>query len=141
MELYNKRARNLCIRILKKGLVYLIKFRYTLIEGALSINRALKKLYYKHAKELDEQQAGKHMEAVFSGGYSLEEMELFMQLRGGKNFMQTEEIDNAEYTGYLVLDNDNIIVRVERSKVTKETYCYVYADSNSDDYTAKFKID
>lgn len=81
------------------------------------------------------------MEAVFSGGYSLEEMELFMQLRGGKNFMQIEEINNAEYTGYLVLDNDNIIVRVERSKVTKETYCYVYADSNSDDYTAKFKID
>nr|DAI05836.1 MAG TPA: hypothetical protein [Herelleviridae sp.] len=55
--------------------------------------------------------------------------------------MQIEEINNAEYTGYLVLDNDNIIVRVERSKVTKETYCYVYADSNSDDYTAKFKID
>lgn len=52
-----------------------------------------------------------------------------------------EEINNAEYAGYLVLDNDSIIVRVERNKVTKETYCYVYADSDSDDFTAKFKIE
>lgn len=52
-----------------------------------------------------------------------------------------EEINNAEYTGYLVLDNDSIIARVERNKVTKETYCYVYADSDSDDFTAKFKIE
>lgn len=52
-----------------------------------------------------------------------------------------DEINNAEYTGYLVLDNDSIIVRVERNKVTKETYCYVYADSDSDDFTAKFKIE
>ncbi|WLG15291.1 hypothetical protein [Enterococcus phage PEF7b] len=52
-----------------------------------------------------------------------------------------EEINNAEYTGYLVLDNDSIIIRVERNKVTKETYCYVYADSDSDDFTAKFKIE
>ncbi|QBZ69798.1 hypothetical protein [Enterococcus phage vB_EfaM_Ef2.1] len=108
---------------------------------AVAINKRIKKLQYERIRKLEKRKRGEPPEFIFNGNYSLEEIELFLHFRKeGKNMLKTEEINNSECTGYLILDGDNLIVRVEKNRKTKEIYCYIYADSNDDDFTAKFKI-
>lgn len=111
---------------------------------AVTINNRIKKLQYERIRKLEKRKRGEPPEFIFNGNYSLEEIELFLHFRKkseGKKMLKTEEINNSEHTGYLILDGDNLVVRVEKNRETGETFCYVYADSNDDDFTAKFKIE
>ncbi|AII28565.1 hypothetical protein [Enterococcus phage ECP3] len=78
-------------------------------------------MQYERIRKLEKRKRGEPPEFIFNGNYSLEEIELFLHFRKeGKNMLKTEEINNSECTGYLILDGDNLIVRVEKIEKQKK---------------------